>query len=582
MTGHGGWPMTVRARPRRQPVLRRHLLPGPAAARAAGVPAGAGGARRRVARTAADDVRRVAGRPARAPAAGRPPPRRAPIDARRARRAPCTLLAREFDARARRLRRRAEVPAVDGAGVPAAARASRPAPRRRWLDATCEAMARGGIYDQLGGGFARYAVDRGWVVPHFEKMLYDNALLLAVYARWGDAAGRRGWPRETADFLLARAAAPPRAASPPRSTPTPRASRARSTPGRRPSWSRCSARTTARGRPQLLEVTDAGTFEHGASTLQLLRGPRRPRAAGPTCAARLLEPRARRGSGRPATTRSSPPGTGWRSAGSCDAGRLLGEPDVRRRRGRGRRAAGRRCTSSTAGCCGSPATASPGRTPGCWRTTAASPPASSPCSRRPATPSGSTARGSLLDVALDHFRADDGGFYDTADDAEALVARPRDPSDNASPSGLSAMVHALVDVRRAHRRRAATARPPRRRSRTVAALAERAPRFAGWSLAAAEAMLDGPARDRGRRPARRRRATRSSAAARRRARARSSWSPTAPRDDIPLLAGRDRGRRPRRRRTSAASWSASARSPTRELRRCGSPAESVPSATVPR
>ncbi len=51
--------------------------------------------------------------------------------------------------------------------------------------------------------------------------------------------------------------------------------------------------------------------------------------------------------------------------------------------------------------------------------------------------------GLLLDTALERFAADDGGFFDTADDAEALVARPRDPSDNASPAGLSAMVHAL-------------------------------------------------------------------------------------------------------------------------------------------
>src|SRR5215469_6963210 len=47
---------------------------------------------------------------------------------------------------------------------------------------TMEAMARGGMYDQLGGGFARYSVDAAWVVPHFEKMLYDNALLARVYA----------------------------------------------------------------------------------------------------------------------------------------------------------------------------------------------------------------------------------------------------------------------------------------------------------------------------------------------------------------------------------------------------------------
>jgi uncharacterized protein YyaL (SSP411 family) len=48
---------------------------------------------------------------------------------------------------------------------------------------TAERMARGGIYDQLEGGFARYSVDASWTVPHFEKMLYDNAQLLWLYAR---------------------------------------------------------------------------------------------------------------------------------------------------------------------------------------------------------------------------------------------------------------------------------------------------------------------------------------------------------------------------------------------------------------
>src|SRR3954468_16391571 len=56
-------------------------------------------------------------------------------------------------------------------------------------DRTLRAMARGGIYDQLGGGFARYSVDQGWVVPHFEKMLYDNAQLVGVYARWWRQSG---------------------------------------------------------------------------------------------------------------------------------------------------------------------------------------------------------------------------------------------------------------------------------------------------------------------------------------------------------------------------------------------------------
>src|SRR5690625_7231614 len=79
---------------------------------------------------------------------------------------------------------------------------------RSALDAvarTGAAMARGGIYDQLSGGFARYSVDNAWVVPHFEKMLYDNALLLRVYAHWarrtGDPLARRV-TGQTARFLL--------------------------------------------------------------------------------------------------------------------------------------------------------------------------------------------------------------------------------------------------------------------------------------------------------------------------------------------------------------------------------------------
>ena len=51
-----------------------------------------------------------------------------------------------------------------------------------WIERTAMKMASGGMYDQLGGGFARYSVDTRWLVPHFEKMLYDNALLISVYA----------------------------------------------------------------------------------------------------------------------------------------------------------------------------------------------------------------------------------------------------------------------------------------------------------------------------------------------------------------------------------------------------------------
>jgi len=51
----------------------------------------------------------------------------------------------------------------------------------RMVDHTLTKMARGGIYDQIGGGFHRYTVDAGWITPHFEKMLYDNAQLSLIY-----------------------------------------------------------------------------------------------------------------------------------------------------------------------------------------------------------------------------------------------------------------------------------------------------------------------------------------------------------------------------------------------------------------
>ena len=71
---------------------------------------------------------------------------------------------------------------------------------------SCREMARGGIYDHLGGGFHRYSVDDNWGVPHFEKMLYDQGQLLSVYAevlrRGAEPADELAWPiRETVDFL---------------------------------------------------------------------------------------------------------------------------------------------------------------------------------------------------------------------------------------------------------------------------------------------------------------------------------------------------------------------------------------------
>jgi uncharacterized protein len=77
---------------------------------------------------------------------------------------------------------------------------------RRMIETTLAKMAAGGMYDQVGGGFHRYSTDARWLVPHFEKMLYDNAMLARVYVFAHRAFGGREHARiarETLDYLLA-------------------------------------------------------------------------------------------------------------------------------------------------------------------------------------------------------------------------------------------------------------------------------------------------------------------------------------------------------------------------------------------
>src|SRR6201987_2834366 len=163
------------------------------------------------------------------------------------------------------------------------------------LRRTATAMARGGIYDQLAGGFARYSVDAAWVVPHFEKMLYDNALLLRAYAHWarrtGDELARRV-AGETGRFLLGELAEADMFTS----------SLDADADGREGStyvWT--PARLTevlgSEDGPwaaSVFGVTEAGTFEAGASVLQLPSDPddsgRFDRIRTAMLAARLTRP----------------------------------------------------------------------------------------------------------------------------------------------------------------------------------------------------------------------------------------------------------------------------------------------------
>jgi len=358
------------------------------------------------------------------------------------------------------------------------------------VDATCRAMARGGMYDQIGGGFARYSVDRGWVVPHFEKMLYDNAQLLGVYTRWWrqtrDPLGAR-IARESADFMLTDLRTSEGGFASALDADT------EGVEGKFYAWTPVQlvevlGPEDGAWAASLFEVTDAGTFERGASTLQLLHDPD-DTERWVSARSRLLAERSQRV--HPA--RDDKVVAAWNGlaiASLAEAGTLLDEPeyveaattagrllvDLHLRNGRLVRvsrdgAAGKHAgVLEDYGCVAHgflallSATGDP-----VWLQRAEA----------------------LLDTALSRFPADDGGFFDTADDAEALVARPRDPSDNASPSGQSALVHALLTY-------AAVTGSGRHRDaaeaalRSVRGLAERVPRFAGWSLAAAEGAAAGP------------------------------------------------------------------------------------------
>ena len=184
MTGHGGWPMTVFLTPEGVPFYGGTYFPNddrhgmPSFTRILAVVS-----RTRIARSRATS--RAPRRPS-ARCTTRPRRKRAaPVRSRR------ELLDRAYRALARalrrtqrRIRRRAEVSADDVARLPAPILGAHAASSEALAMVThsFKQMARGGIYDQVGGGFARYAVDAIWLVPHFEKMLYDNALLVRLGA----------------------------------------------------------------------------------------------------------------------------------------------------------------------------------------------------------------------------------------------------------------------------------------------------------------------------------------------------------------------------------------------------------------
>ena len=197
--------------------------------------------------------------------------------------------------------------------------------------ADLEAMARGGMYDQLGGGFARYRVDAAWVVPHFEKMLYDNALLpgLRALVAAAPARARPAGGRGDRAWMIARLG----------TTEGGFASRARRRQRRREgaayAWTPAElAEVLGRRRrgvaAGVFGVTEAGTFEHGRRCCSSRADPAEPARFAPVSAA-LLAARARRV--RPA--RDDKVVAAWNGlaiAALAEAGLLLDRPEFTRPR----------------------------------------------------------------------------------------------------------------------------------------------------------------------------------------------------------------------------------------------------------
>ncbi|GGV78412.1 thioredoxin domain-containing protein [Streptomyces massasporeus] len=364
---------------------------------------------------------------------------------------------------------------------------------------TCERMARGGMYDQLGGGFARYSVDRDWVVPHFEKMLYDNALLCRVYAHLWRATGSelaRRVALETADFMVRELRTNEGGFASALDADSDDGT-GKHVEGAYYVWTPEQLREVlgeqdAELAAQHFGVTEEGTFEEGASVLQLpVRDALLDAEKVASIQERLLAARAE----RPAPGRDDKVVAAWNGlaiAALAETGAYFDRPDLVEaavaaadllvrlhldEQARLTRTSKDGHAGANAGVLEDYADVAEGflalasvTGEGVWLEFA----------------------GFLLDHVLARFTdPESGSLYDTAADAERLIRRPQDPTDNAAPSGWTAAANALLSYA-AHTGSEPHRTAAERALGVVKALGPRVPRFIGWGLAAAEAVLDGP------------------------------------------------------------------------------------------
>ena len=293
---------------------------------------------------------------------------------------------------------------------------------------TLDAMAAGGMYDLVGGGFHRYSVDADWLVPHFEKMLYDNALLVSAYLHAWVVTGRQRYREvveETCEYLLRDLALPEGGFASSQDADTD------GVEGLTYTW------TGEDGVPaELLH-----SFEHGRS---IVRG-----ELDPELRARLLEERSR----RPQPARDAKAVAAWNGlalAALAEAGRRLPSDTVLR--------AAERLGDFLLSALSAPG----GRLFRTWRNGRAGIPgyledyadvAHGLYELHVATGELRWLEEAdrLARLAVDLFADEErGGFFMTARDAEQLVARTKDLDDNPVPSGNSMLAFVLLRLARIH------------------------------------------------------------------------------------------------------------------------------------
>lgn len=383
------------------------------------------------------------------------------------------------------------------------------------VNRTAEAMARGGIYDQLRGGFARYSVDAAWVIPHFEKMLYDNAQLLRAYAHLARRIPEQDREslahrvtRETVQFVIDDLGTDSGGFASALDADTQLESGGPGVEGATYVWTPADligelGSIDGAWAAEVFGVTTAGNFEQGTSVLTRYSDPDALSDSATAAAARerferiRATLRAARGR-RPQPDRDDKVVTAWNGmaiTALAEAGSALRQDawvDAAVRCARFLLAEhvvdGRVRRASLGGAVG----ASPGVLEDyAWLVTGL-------LALHQATGQLDWLEYAqrLLDKAIQHF-ADPtapGSWFDTADDAETLVTRPRDPIDGATPAGASALAEALLTAA------AASAPEPALRYRELAdrtlargaVVIARAPRSAGQWLTVAEAALRGP------------------------------------------------------------------------------------------